>query len=60
MGCPNAPDRDFKRGMGGNHRFIMYDRRKGQKINPDDSNPDPCRYQTNLYRCQYCGAIEAM
>jgi len=60
MGCPNAPDRDYERGVGGNHKFVLYDRRKEQKMNPGDLSSDAPRYQTNLYRCEYCDAIEAM
>ncbi len=60
MGCPNAPDRDSKNGTGGTHYFVIYDERKGQKMNPGNSNPDSPRYQTNLYCCEHCGQLEAM
>lgn len=64
MGCIQAPDRNFKEGTGGTHKWVLYVQRQGTPMNEQDARHLPSwavrEWETDLYRCEYCGEIEAM
>ena len=61
--CPQAPDRNTETGTGGTHDWVLYDKRQGQIMGRPDAKrsdyPNDAVYSSDLYKCRWCGAIEA-